>query len=144
MGRIIPYVMENKKCSKPPTRIYLTISNPTKVPKIAPIVPWFGPVGLLRGWPPLRSSWGSPSPPDGSEPLRCQSWRRNWGNTMGFWWFLWDVSWMFNGCFMDAYGFLMMCNGCPMVFKAVLMSFLGTSIGFWWNCMGKSSNSMRG
>lgn len=24
---------------------------------------------------------------------------------------------------MDAYGFLMMCNGCPMVFKAVLMSF---------------------
>ena len=22
MGRIIPYIMENKKCSKPPTRIY--------------------------------------------------------------------------------------------------------------------------
>jgi len=27
MGRIIPYIMENKKCSKPPTSIYIHING---------------------------------------------------------------------------------------------------------------------
>ena len=31
MGRIIPYIMENKKCLKPPTRWYNPLINPRYV-----------------------------------------------------------------------------------------------------------------
>jgi hypothetical protein len=31
MGRIIPYIMENKKCLKPPTSDSLVVPTPTRI-----------------------------------------------------------------------------------------------------------------
>ena len=60
MGRIIPYIMENKKCSKPPTSIIIIIYITVYIHHKSDSLPWLRPVKMpmmpLFAWMGSRSA----------------------------------------------------------------------------------------
>ena len=77
MGRIVPYIMENKKCSKPPTRYNKSINVYTYVMlSSASIIPH-----TIEHWkiPTLKPSASEPTWPIPQNPMRCHNCPFPWG-----------------------------------------------------------------